>query len=220
LYAIKGIIQREKILPIADSTLSIALSALVQPGVLIGHRLIAPGDEHALLAAELSAFSGSVLKVRRQSGAARGLARVLLKKAGQGETAIPKSPSGAPVWPPGIVGSLAHDDEFAIAVIAHSKQFVSLGIDVEPAEALPSELVNLVATPEEQQRYSSTLLESRLLFSIKEAVYKAANPIDGRFLDFHEIEVDLDTCVAWIERSRSMKIAFTTYPRIVALAFW
>ena len=112
-------------MPIADSTLSIALSALVRPGILIGHRLIAPGDEHALLAAELSAFSRSILKVRRQSGAARGLARDLLKKAGFGEIAIPKSPSGAPVWPPSIVGSLAHDDDVAIAAIASSSRLSS-----------------------------------------------------------------------------------------------
>ena len=40
------------------------------PGILVDHRLIADGDELALLPAEAAAFAGSVLKVRRASGAA------------------------------------------------------------------------------------------------------------------------------------------------------
>ena len=56
---------------IGESPLEAALRALAPPGVLIGHRRIAAGDEHALRPAEMSAFAGSVTSVRRASGAAK-----------------------------------------------------------------------------------------------------------------------------------------------------
>src|ERR1044071_7158513 len=95
-----------------------AIDAISIPGILIDHRLIAEGDELALLPEEMPAFAGSVLKVRRASGAARIVARKLLSRFGQPPRAIPKSTAGMPVWPDGIVGSMAHDSGFAIAAIA------------------------------------------------------------------------------------------------------
>ena len=83
--------------------------AMSVPGILVDHRLIADGDELALLPAEVAAFAGSVLKVRRASGAARIVARMLLSRFGREPYAIPKSTAGMPVWPDGIVGSLAHE---------------------------------------------------------------------------------------------------------------
>src|SRR5262245_18936494 len=46
-----------------DPLFQSALDALVFPGVLIGHRFISPGDEHALLPEEAPAFLSSVIKV-------------------------------------------------------------------------------------------------------------------------------------------------------------
>src|SRR5262245_26274072 len=101
-----------------DTSLASAVAALGIPGVMIGHRSISPGDEEALLPAEARAFAASVAKVRRASGAARIVARELLAQLGHHGCAIPKGPSGAPVWPPGIVGSLAHDARCAVAAVA------------------------------------------------------------------------------------------------------
>src|SRR4051812_43207532 len=100
------------------SPLAQAIEAMSIPGILMDHRLIADGDESALLPAELAAFAGSVLKVRRASGAARIVARTLLSRLGQAHGPIPKSTAGMPVWPEGIVGSLAHDSKIAIAAMA------------------------------------------------------------------------------------------------------
>src|SRR5215472_5557921 len=104
-----------------DPSLQSAIEQLALPGVVIGHRLILPGDEHALLPKEAAAFASSVVKVRRASGAARIIARQLLARLGYPECAIPKAPSGAPVWPTGVVGSLAHDARIAVATVALSR---------------------------------------------------------------------------------------------------
>ena len=73
-----------------DPSLQSAIGALCFPGVMVGHRLISSGDENALLPEETAAFASSVPKVRRASGAARIVARQLLKGLGQPECALPR----------------------------------------------------------------------------------------------------------------------------------
>src|SRR6187551_456371 len=128
-----------------------AIGAISVPGILVDYRLIAKGDELALLPEEMPAFAGSVLKVRRASGAARLVARTLLSRFGQPPRAIPKSTAGMPLWPDGIVGSLAHDAEVAVAAMAAQRDFASVGIDVEPAEPVASDLMDIVATARERE---------------------------------------------------------------------
>jgi 4'-phosphopantetheinyl transferase EntD len=187
--------------------------------VLIGHRVITPEDEEALLPDEEAQFRSSAPKVRRRSGAARSVARSLLKSLGLPETAILRSASGAPIWPHGIVGSLAHDEDIAIAAVAASHQFSALGIDVEPATRLPPEIIEMVTTPRERERYATEVIESRLLFAVKESIYKALNPLDGRFLDFQDIEVDIPAKLGRTRNGAIVDVVFTTHPRVVAISF-
>src|SRR5262245_42793783 len=162
-----------------DPSLQSAIDALAFPGIVIGHRLISPGDEDALLLDDAPAFASSVVKVRRASGAARIVARQLLKRLGQPECALPRTSGGAPAWPAGVVGSLAHDSRVAVAAAGMGRDVGAIGIDVEPAEALPSELLDLVATPQERLTLGDDLYHGRMLFVAKEAVYKAGYP-NGR----------------------------------------
>ncbi len=203
---------------VPDRAFAVALRSLSGQGVLIGHRTIQPGDENALMPSETPAFAGSVESVRRQSGAARIAARHVLSAFGYGDVPLPRSPSGAPSWPCGIVGSLAHDGVVALAAVAPVDQVFALGIDVEPASELPPELVDRVATPLERIRYARDLLASRLLFVIKEAVYKAMHPLDGQFIDFPDVEVDLDMQSATTRTGHRLRIAWAAAPRVVALA--
>ena len=203
---------------IRDSALEVTLARLIPPGVLIGHRFIAADDEKALLPAEAVSFERSVPKVRRRSGAARIVARELLGKFGLRDFALVRSATGGLVWPLGLIGSVSHDEDVAVAAIAKTIEFTALGVDIEPARALPDELIPLVATPIERQRYSDELVSNRVLFVAKEAVFKALYPTDGIFLDFHDIEVDLDANRARVKGGRTIAIMVATNPRIVAVA--
>ena len=136
----------------ADPRLQSAMDALALPGVAIGHRLIAPGDENALRAEEVRGISESVVERRRASGAARIVARELLQRLGHADCQLPRAASGAPVWPAGVIGSLAHDRRVAVAAVADRRQIVALGIDIEPAESLPMDLLDIIATPDERPR--------------------------------------------------------------------
>jgi 4'-phosphopantetheinyl transferase EntD len=202
-----------------DPVLERAIESLAPPGILIGHRLISPGDELALLPEEADAFAASVDKVKRASGAARIVARKLMLQLGEVPQAVPKSASGAPIWPPGLVGSLAHDPQAAVAAIARRSDFLSLGVDVEPAEPLETDLLNLVATASELKKIAHDPDRGRLLFAIKEAIYKATYPLDGQFLEHHDVEVDLSDGTAAIRTGRTVRFRYNVSTRIVALAF-
>jgi 4'-phosphopantetheinyl transferase EntD len=71
-----------------------------------------------------------------------------------------------------------------VAAVASTRAFAGLGIDVEPAIPLPPELVEALATPLGAGRNASIVIESRLLFAAKEAIYKAQHPIDKVSLIF------------------------------------
>jgi 4'-phosphopantetheinyl transferase EntD len=203
-----------------DASLRIAMQALCVPGIAAGHRLISPGDEDALMPGEAEAFAASVVKVRRASGAARIVARGLLARLGYPDWVLPKSPSGAPTWPAEVVGSLAHDARVAVAAVGMRHHVAALGIDVEPAELLPADLLNVVATANERQQIAADPCGGRLLFAAKEAVYKAVHPLDRIFLEHHDVEVSLvDRKAVVRSNGRTVELRFCVSSHLVALAF-
>jgi len=182
--------------------------------------LISPGDEHALMKEEVQAFATSVVKVQRASGAARIVARQLLTQLGHPDCSLPKGVSGAPVWPAGVIGSLAHDARVAVAAVGMRANVGGLGIDVEPAECLPSELLDLVATPQERLKLGDDPYRGRLLFVAKEAVYKAVHPLDQIFLEHHDVEINLAERKAVVRNGRVVELRLSTSAHhLVALAF-
>jgi 4'-phosphopantetheinyl transferase EntD len=153
-----------------DATVEASIELAV-PGILIEHRLIRNGDEQKLLSQELICLQDSSLEVRRASGAARIVARELMARLGMPACAIPKAASGFPMWPKELVGSIAHDREIAIVAVAKANEIASVGVDIEPPDAMHIELSELVATRTELRQIGSNPLLTGLLFTAKEAVY-------------------------------------------------
>jgi 4'-phosphopantetheinyl transferase EntD len=203
---------------IADPALQAALDALAPPGVLIGHRLIASGDETALRENETVSLLDHGAQTRRASGAVRIVARELAARLGVHSATFPKTPSGAVRWPDGLTGSFAHDDRIALAALAKRTDAGALGIDVEAPVPLPPDVVALVVSERERAQIARDPLGARLLFAAKEAVYKAAFPRDGVFFEFSDIVVDLVACTASVRGGASFALRFCVSPAIVALA--
>lgn len=202
-----------------DISLARALAAIAPHGVRTGCRLIQSGDEAHLLPEEARSLPARQPAMRRASGAARWIAHRLLADIGCKDAAIPRTPSGAPVWPPGMTGSLAHDDDMAVAALAEIGDVRSLGIDVEPALPLSDDIFALVATPADRMDRADRPLAGRLLFAAKEAVYKAVYPLDREVLGYEDIAVDLDTGRATTRTGRKVSIVYCLAPRVVVLAF-
>ena len=202
-----------------EISLAQALAAITPNGVRTGCRLIRDGDEAHLLPEEARSIPARQPAMRRASGAARWIAHLLLADIGVNDFALLRTPSGAPTWPGGITGSLAHDDDMAVAAVAAVADIASLGIDVEPALPLPDDLFALVATPADRTETADPHLAGRILFAAKEAVYKAAYPMDRKVLGYEDITVDLKAGRATTTTGRSASLVYCTAPRVVVLAF-
>jgi 4'-phosphopantetheinyl transferase EntD len=200
-----------------DPSLQQAIVALAPPGLLIGHRVISPGDEFALLDAEAAAMAAVAVDRRRASGAARHVVRGLMTRLGYARLPVLKEAFGAPVWPAGLTGSMAHDERIAVAAVGLRRDFAAVGIDVEPAVPLPADMLDLIATPRELRAINDPL-DGKLLFAAKEAVYKAVHPRDGVFLEFHDIEVDLAGGSATTCTGRALTLRHCVASHVVMLA--
>jgi 4'-phosphopantetheinyl transferase EntD len=201
-----------------ENALNEAMRAAAPRGISTACRVIRDGDENRLLADEYTALSTRNPVRRRASGAARIAARDLLKEHGRGDFAILRGASGEPVWLSGIVGSLAHDDDMAVAAVASSAVFLSVGIDVEPAIALPEDIAALVKQPDDRLP-EGTADADRILFCAKEAVYKAVYPLDRVILNYDDIIVDLQQGHARTTTGRNVRVVFCRAPKIVVLAY-
>ena len=94
----------------------------------------------------------------------------------------------APAWPAGVVGSIAHTRELAVAVAAREETISGLGVDLELVSRVGERVAKRVLSDREiAQCHDSTW--QTLLFSAKEAVYKAVNPLVGEYLGFRDVEI-------------------------------
>jgi 4'-phosphopantetheinyl transferase EntD len=201
-----------------DLSLQRAIDTLTVPGLLIGHRVISQGDELALLHEEVMSLSFPAIQRRRASGAARRMARELMKSMGFVGLPILRSTFGAPIWPAGVVGSMAHDDQIAVATVGLRSDLDAVGIDIEPAAPLQSDMLDLIATPSELHAIADNPLVAKILFVIKEAVYKATYPLDHEFLDFHDIEVDLANRIATTRTGRTLALHWCVFSHVLVVA--
>jgi enterobactin synthetase component D len=119
------------------------------------------------------------------------------------DTHIGRLATGAPQWPAGFVGSIAHTDTHVLATVATAPPVRGVGVDLEAplsdavaAEVGPSvapelrdpDAVARVWQGETPPAFPDALT---LVFTAKEALYKALAPRVGRFFGFEAAE-----CVA------------------------
>jgi 4'-phosphopantetheinyl transferase EntD len=144
---------------------------------------------------ERNAISRAVAKRRREFRAGRSYARAALAVLGCPPQPIPVGADRRPIWPNGFIGSISHCDQVCAAVAARSEAYAGVGIDIEGDEPVDDGMRALICRPEERQRAAAVTLSTdgaKLLFVVKEAVFKAYYPATGAFLDFHDVSVDLD----------------------------
>ena len=119
-----------------------------------------------------------------------------LEQLGIQDATIPIGADRAPIWPDGIVGSISHCDSLTGAIVAKTSDHISLGLDIEEIGNVTPDLWDLVFTENEKKYLSGLtekeiLVQSTLIFSIKEAFYKYQHPLTKTFLDFLDVEVSL-----------------------------
>lgn len=143
-------------------------------------------------------LQSAVPKRQAEFLAGRACAARALDRLGWPEIAVPVGEGRAPVWPEGVVGSITHAAGFAAAIVSAATACRGLGIDVEKvmqdADARP--LMRQVATGAEWALLADRFTPGQafaVLFSAKEALYKAIYPSVQRFVGFTEVAcIDLE----------------------------
>jgi 4'-phosphopantetheinyl transferase EntD len=171
------------------------LSGLFEPQVVT---LTAENDlayVSTLTEKEAQVVANAIQKRKREFATGRALARQALAYLRRPGVELLSGPDRTPIWPPGISGSISHCDGRAVVAVA---EHGTVGIDIEQRRDLKPELWPLVMLPEEifeleqygddEERGQGALL----VFSAKEAAYKAQYGWSKQLLDFHAIRVNFD----------------------------
>lgn len=155
-------------------------------------------DAAELFPEEAEAVGRAVPKRRAEFAAVRECGRRALALAGFAPAPILPGPNREPQWPAGAVGSMTHCAGYRACAVGRAGEVGAIGIDAEPHEDLPDGVLTMVASEPERAalaglRHSAPgICYEKILFCAKESVYKAWYPATGRWLGFHEAEVEID----------------------------
>lgn len=171
------------------------LRDLLPSGVAFATLPPAQADPEALQPEERAVVALAAPKRRHEYAAGRTLARRLCA-----ELNLPLSgplladADDVPAWPEDVVGSISHCDTLCVVVVAKRTLVRAIGVDIEPAAPLPDGVDGLVIFEPDREglagfRELPRPFAERLLFSAKEAAYKAIFPLARRSLDFDDMVV-------------------------------
>lgn len=170
---------------------------ILPPGVAVAEAFRDLTDV-TLFPDEEAAIANAVEKRRREFTTARACARAALAKLGVPPAPIVPGRRGAPRWPDGVVGSITHCAGYRASAVARDRDVIAIGLDAEPHGRLPDGILEAVSSRAEQARLAAlatarpAIAWDRMLFSVKESVYKAWFPLTQRWLGFEEADVDFD----------------------------
>ncbi|MCC9311472.1 4'-phosphopantetheinyl transferase superfamily protein [Kitasatospora sp. RB6PN24] len=154
--------------------------------------------EIVLFPEEAHQIRNAVVERQREFTTVRWCARQALGRLGLPEVPVLPGRRGAPQWPGQLVGSMTHCAGYRAAVLAPRSEVCAIGIDAEPNAPLPDKVLESISHPEERDwiarlRWSAPEVAwDRLLFSIKESVYKTWFPLMTRELGFEDAIVMVD----------------------------
>ena len=145
---------------------------------------------------ELACLSPRAIeKRRREFAAGRHAVRQAMALAGLPVSPVPVGEDRAPVWPEGVVGGITHTTSCAIAAVGRRGPVQSVGIDVEEDTPLKEKLLGEICLPGEiawLNTQADPLRLAKLIFSAKEAAYKAQYPFSRTLFGFSGMETEWD----------------------------
>ncbi len=129
---------------------------------------------------------------KREFAAGRAAVRGAMASLGLPAAPVPADEDRAPVWPMGLRGSISHSTTLCAAVVTCAP--LTLGIDIEENTDLEAGLLSAICSDEETARIAGPdqLRLAKLIFSAKEAVYKAQFPLTGLLIGFDQVDITLD----------------------------
>ena len=135
-----------------------------------------------------------------------------------GHVPILKNEKNAPLWPPSMVGSITHTENWAAAAVGKLEHVQGIGIDLENLNrtvhkhlqkriCVPQECESLAQYPDQQ---ATRLL--KILFSAKESIFKCFDPFTEVYLHFQDAQIVFDPHSSCFE-FRLLKDCGSNFPR-------
>ena len=145
---------------------------------------------------EERALGNAVEKRRREFVTGRACAREALAGLGFPDSPVGSGPKGEPLWPPGDRRQHHHCEGYRACAVALSSSTLTLGIDAERNAPLPERVWEEVAHGRERELRDGDSggaphLDA-VLFSAKEAIFKAWYPLTRHWLGFGDADLSIE----------------------------
>jgi 4'-phosphopantetheinyl transferase EntD len=166
------------------------------PGMVTGAELARFEEAEPLFGEEEPFVARAVDKRKQEFALGRTCARRALAALGLPPQPLPSNGDRSVRWPEQVWGSITHADGLCAAVAARRADLAGIGIDAELRGRVTPRLWAHIASPREiawfEAARDAALANERatLLFSAKEAFYKAQFCLSGSFVNFHEVELE------------------------------
>lgn len=193
---------------------SVQLTTRIPWEALLPGSVVVASAEHdvagVLLGDERDAVATALPGRRAEFVTGRVLGRRALAALGVRPASIPVARSGAPVWPPGVVGSITHCVGHRACAVGRRDEHAGIGIDATPARPLPggvlARVADLASAPVaaglEALRAAGVASPDSVLFAAAEAVAKARTSAHGGWHGIDGADVALRADGSFAVRAR------------------
>ena len=154
---------------------------------------VASDHRSELTGKEFSLIVDSSLERQVEFSTGRWLAKIAVKNHCGAELELLADSENRPIWPDGLSGSISHTKPLVMVGVADCDDRTTIGIDIEQANRVKQRLFKKLFTRKELIEHEKSLSDwAGVIFSAKESVFKALNPLTDNYLGFLEVEISLD----------------------------
>tara|TARA_B100001778_G_C18560357_1_gene617474 strand:+ start:417 stop:1061 length:645 start_codon:yes stop_codon:yes gene_type:complete len=146
----------------------------------------------------------------RESLVARECAIKALGKLGTHVKVIMTAPEGNPIWPKGFTGSLSHSKGQCMAIVGRKHDYRTIGVDLELTGRIKPATIARITHDSEKASIGVDRCKGTILFSLKEAFYKAQFPLYEIPIGFKDVAFKIDetkktASIIWVSRKLLLK---------------
>ena len=139
-------------------------------------------------------ISKAIDKRRYEFSAGRLCGRKALQHFGIDNCLLTQGKNGEPIWPDQITGSISHSKKWAAAAISTTKDIMAVGFDIETINRISSGILKRIITAKEKELLDKNDGQkaqeyAALIFSAKEAIYKALSKLYNKTLMFKDVSI-------------------------------
>lgn len=170
------------------------IAALFGRPDLVAFELVGGGDPRQLHPNEAAHVGHASDQRRGEFAAGRVCARAGLRELGvDPDRPLVAAADRSPQWPEGIIGSISHTGAYCVAVVARADgSDGGLGVDAEQLGRVTDRLHRTIFTDGERAWLDRLGARDRshaatMLFSAKEAFYKAQHPLTRSWVGFKDV---------------------------------